>query len=130
MTNKSLSQVETIFHAAQACKPSDRALFLDRECGEDSWLRAEVESLLSAAENSESFLEVSAKELALSVIGKIDREEIIGKILNSYEVIDRLGEGGMGEVYLCEDTRLGRRVALKFLPACLAADERQRAEPS
>ena len=123
MKSKRWSQIETVFHATKANKRGDRKDFLDRACGKDLWLRAEVESLLSAADDSESFLEVPVSTRAMTVIGKTEKKEIIGQILSSYTVIARLGEGGMGEVYLCEDVRLGRKVALKLLPARFAADE-------
>src|SRR5688572_28956893 len=50
--------------------------------------------------------------------------ELAGQTINQYQIISHLGTGGMGEVYLAEDTRLARRVALKFLPAHLTQDKR------
>src|SRR5262245_51889212 len=48
---------------------------------------------------------------------------MIGQRIVHYEIVDRLGAGGMGEVYLAQDTRLARNVALKILPEIFAADE-------
>ncbi|MCH7878419.1 MAG: protein kinase [candidate division Zixibacteria bacterium] len=50
-------------------------------------------------------------------------ERLIGRLVNQFKIIDKLGAGGMGEVYLAEDTKLRRQVALKFLPESYSADE-------
>ena len=67
------------------------------------------------------FLEAPAFEVAARAVAHHPRESLVGRTLGHYRVLSRLGAGGMGEVFLAEDTRLERHVALKVLPADVAS---------
>jgi Tol biopolymer transport system component/predicted Ser/Thr protein kinase len=112
-------RVENIFHAATDRSSADRAAFLDSACGDDPGLRDEVEQLIRSFEDSGDFIEkpILVDRVAAAAKSNLSTQQIIGRRIGAYEVLSLIGTGGMGEVYLARDLRLGRRIALKLLPA-------------
>ncbi len=95
------------------CAPAERAAYLDSACEDE--LRDEVDSLISAYESDGGRLEESAVTLAMRLLASDDPEALVGQEVGPYRILSALGHGGMGSVYLAEDTHLNRKVALKFL---------------
>ena len=118
-------RLEALFYEALELKPEARAEFLDKHCAGDTKLRKEIDTLLVSAEKPMDFLHESVREAAHQMMTE-DRHEMCapGTRLEHYEIISLLGTGGMGEVYLAEDTRLRRKVALKMLAPELTSNER------
>src|SRR5436190_7286421 len=123
MTPERWEQVGKLYQAALALPPDERDTFLDDACGDDTAMRREVESLLAAEDRAGSFLAADAMKDAAKMLVEDKSLSLVGKQISHYQVLSVLGAGGMGEVYLAEDARLKRKVALKLLPAELTANQ-------
>jgi serine/threonine protein kinase len=108
-------RVREIYHALLDQPSSERAVFLEQACSGDTALRDEIQSLLAAGEEAGSFLALPETASETQPLGPTGAN-LSGRVLGFYEVVSRLGAGGMGEVYLARDSRLGRSVAIKLLP--------------
>src|SRR5215831_7233771 len=123
MTPERWQKIIDLADAATELGTQERTSFLDRACASDDSMRDEVESLLASDEQANSFIEDTVFGIAAELIaGDLD-ESMIGREVGPFRVVGSLGVGGMGEVYLAEDTRLGRKAALKFLPAHFMNDK-------
>jgi tetratricopeptide (TPR) repeat protein/predicted Ser/Thr protein kinase len=102
---------------------AERAAFLDQVCSTDQTLRLEVESLISFREKAQSFLEVPAFEDAAHLFWDEQNDRMGKLVIGRYRIEGKLGAGGMGDVYLAEDTNLDIKVAIKFLSSYLEEDQ-------
>lgn len=130
MTPERDQQISALFHAAGELPDAERAAFLTRACAGDEALRGEVEALLAGDARAGDFLrgplravddafaELFAASATSSGIASLPETPLLGR----YQVISLLGAGGMGKVFLAQDTQLDRRVAIKLLPAEFIAD--------
>jgi eukaryotic-like serine/threonine-protein kinase len=120
MTPERFQQISQLYHAALEREPEQRAGFLQQSCGRDRDLRHEVESLLANEESAEAFFSSKGETDAPKRLDD-PSASLVGRTLDNYHVLSVLGVGGMGEVYLARDTKLGREVAIKVLPAGFAS---------
>src|SRR5262245_54920134 len=119
--NESLDRLESLFAATLQKPPADRPAYLDQACADDPALRKQVEALLRAHGAAGSFLESPAP----SPVVTVDEQPVpegLGRVIGPYKLIEQIGEGGMGTVWMAQQTEpVKRLVAVKLIKAGMAS---------
>jgi serine/threonine-protein kinase len=108
MTPERYKQIGKLYHEALTLLPVERAAFLNRACNGNDDLRREVELLLASEVQAEQFLSDGAMQFAAKMLADGRRLAKTGTTIGHYQILSLLGAGGMGEVYLARDGKLGR----------------------
>src|SRR5713101_3761131 len=119
------ARITEIYHATITRPPEERASFVGQECHGDRDLRQQVERMVKSPERSGDFIESPAFSVAPELLTDDRGGASVGELIGHYRIESLIGIGGMGEVYLARDERLGRKAALKLLPDSLTTDGTQ-----
>jgi eukaryotic-like serine/threonine-protein kinase len=120
MNREEYQKVKIIFQAALDLAPDERLDYLNEKCSDNPELRREVERLLNSFD-SEYLEQPAIGKVAKSIVSKSNLS--IGQEIGHYRIVKKIGAGGMGEVFLAEDVRLKRKIALKILPVAVSQNK-------
>ncbi|HMG72878.1 MAG TPA: hypothetical protein VK582_05205 [Pyrinomonadaceae bacterium] len=123
LSPESQQRIKELLRSALQLDPDQRVSFLDRACAGDLSLRQEVESLIAMQEQATGSVSSLHSIKATTDSRGEQMTAVVGQSIAHYKVLSSLGRGGMGEVYLAQDSKLGRKVALKLLPPAFSNDE-------
>src|SRR3989442_794200 len=116
MTPERWQQIKALLQSALEREPNQRSAFLAEACAQDESLRKDVDSFIISHEQAGDFIEAPAFELMAESLTSLRGASFIGQPFGPYKILEHVGAGGIGDVYLAEDERLGWNVALKILP--------------
>ena len=112
-------QIEPLLDAALELEPGERTAFLDKACRGDPSLRADLRSLIAACELGTTILATPAAITYAPLLAD-DASEMPNLLGNRYRIVREIGRGGMATVYLANDPKHGRQVAVKALHSDVA----------
>ena len=117
MNDQRWQQAKQLFNQALVNAPDEQAAFLSGACADDDDLRREVESLLAAFYQADQFIETPAIHDVLKLVDSDQHQSVAGRRVGQYEIIRKLGDGGMGAVYLAAraDDQYQKQVAIKLI---------------
>ena len=122
MDRERWQEVDRISASALGRSPDERPAYLDAECAGDEELRRDVDSIIAHCQATD-FMERPAAAEAARLVPGISSGPIAGDTVGAYKILNQLGAGGMGEIYLARDARLNRLVALKLLSGHFTREE-------